>query len=153
MLQMAVAKYKRPICIVSKDFPIASILLSNGEVDTARCMFLGYSGCDHYDSILPCPTIYSAVSTAAAASVVYPCDGREQRERRVQRVSTGVRFGDWWEVNMGGAYGQMRGYKRAVKLVWCVWGIDVEGLERLCYLESVRSASIRVQSDVICRYM
>jgi hypothetical protein len=70
MLEMAVAKYKRPICIVSKDFPNESILLSNDEVDTARCMFLGYSGSDHYDSILPCPTIYSTVSTAAAASTI-----------------------------------------------------------------------------------
>jgi len=72
MLEMAVAKYKRAICVVSKDFPNESILLSNDEVrlDTARCMFLGYSGSDHYDSILPCPTIYVSVSTAAAASTI-----------------------------------------------------------------------------------
>lgn len=59
MLEMAVAKYRRPICIVSQDFPNKTILISNDEVSSGRYIFLAYNGCDHYDSILPYPTIYS----------------------------------------------------------------------------------------------
>jgi len=69
MLEMAVVKYKRPICIVSKDFKNGRIFLSNPEVDltqsTCRPMFLAYTGCNHYDSILPCPTIYSSAPQVA----------------------------------------------------------------------------------------
>src|ERR1051325_5573620 len=56
MLEMAIEKYKRPICIVSKDFIHDNISLSNPEIGMAQCMFLSYTGSNHYDSILPWPT-------------------------------------------------------------------------------------------------
>jgi hAT family C-terminal dimerisation region len=68
MLEMFLAKYKRPILIVSQQFvhttkgiTCDSILLSNSEVDKKKCVFLGYTGSNHYDSILPWPTIYTSV--------------------------------------------------------------------------------------------
>jgi hypothetical protein len=67
MLEIALAKYKRPICIVSKDFVNSSIFLSNPQVDKAQCMFLGYTGSNHYFSILPWPTIYASVPQAAVS--------------------------------------------------------------------------------------
>lgn len=76
MLEMSIAKYKRPILIVSPDFVHVtkdhiihdSILLSNSEVEMNRCMFLSYTGSDHYDSILPYPTIYASIPQTSIAS-------------------------------------------------------------------------------------
>jgi hypothetical protein len=54
-------------------------------------------------SVLCMPTYYRNVLLSSAEAkfceggVAYSCDGREQRERRVQRALTGV-LGDWREV-------------------------------------------------------
>lgn len=94
MLEMALAKYRRPICVVSKDFPKESILLSNDQVANARCMFLAYNGSDHYDSILPCPSIYSTDKTPPlqsndpeAESPTYDLDSSNSNAHTSQRTS------------------------------------------------------------------
>ncbi len=66
MLETALAKYKRPIFIVSSDFLQGYIYLSNPSIEEcgAKCIFLGFIGKDHYVSILPWPTILSNQDSA-----------------------------------------------------------------------------------------
>ena len=61
-------KYERPICIVSKDFANDSVFLSNPDLDRTQttCMFLAYTGSNHYVSILPWPTIFTSVPQVTA---------------------------------------------------------------------------------------